>query len=231
MLDLTLKLRSIVLLSVLSSFLVSVACSSGSGGREPSSTAAGTAAAETSATPLPTQVPAPTVVGDHVISTGVGYEADIPNGWHLRANILSSETYRGDAYFQPEGSAPDPARPPANIAVGCQLQQGDRSLDQAVGDDVETLTKLRRENVRTADHGPVGSLPARQVDYVFRITPPIGPSGTPTPEAGPEIVLERRDVVFVSAHCVWTVTLSASIGALQQNVPILEQFLAGFRIR
>src|SRR5437870_2100151 len=86
--------RGLPLIALAVLTLLLAACGSSGGG----STA--TPAALTPAPNAPTAVPTPLVSGTHVNSTGVGYEADIPAGWHLRANILTSPTFRGDAYFK-----------------------------------------------------------------------------------------------------------------------------------
>ena len=219
------------LLTAATLIALSAACGSGSG-KDRTATASPVNVEPTAdLASAPTPVPAPIVNGSHVDSDGVGYEASVPSGWHLRANVLSSDTYRGDAYFAPDNPTPDPARPPANITVGCQAQQGGVTLDQVVQDDVEALTSLRRENVRVSDHAPVASLPARQVDYIFRLTAPEVPEGAPTPLAGPNIVLERRDVLFVSNTCVWSVTLGAPVGALKENTAVLEELLTAFKVK
>jgi hypothetical protein len=52
----------------------------------------------------------------------------------------------------------------------------------------------------------------------------------PTPAADqPNIVLDKRDVVFLSDACIWTVSLSAPQGTINAESPVFEEFLSGFK--
>ena len=180
----------------------------------------------------PTAVPTPLVTGSHVNSTGVGYEADIPSGWHLRSNILTSETFRGDAYFKDQPGTPDPTKGQTNISIGCQPKTPESgSLDDEVATEVRGLQQLKRENIRTTDHAPVAGRPVKQIDFVYRLNAsgptPVPP--TPAP-ASFDIVLDQRLIVLLSDSCVWKVNLSAPIGTLDPEVPVLDAFLASVNL-
>jgi hypothetical protein len=174
-------------------------------------------------TPLP-PIPTPKVIDGRVNSHGVGYEATIPQGWSLRANILQASDYRGDAYFK-EVDSTDPAAPPPNISVGCRpILASPGSIDEVTETQVSALEGLRRENIETSIHDRVAGHEARQIDYVFRLS---NVAVTPTP-GQPDIVLDKRDVMFVSEACVWTISLSAPSGTIEQETPVLEAFLESF---
>jgi hypothetical protein len=214
------------LIAIALSALLVAACGSSGG------TKTATPIALTPAPNAPTAVPTPLVSGSHVNSTGVGYEADIPSGWHLRPNIITSETFRGDAYFKDEPGTPDPTKGQTNISIGCQPKtEGAESLDDEIAAELKGLQQLKRENIRTTDHAPVGGRPAKQIDFVYRLTSsaptPVPP--TPAPPAF-EIVLDQRLIVLVSDACAWKINLSAPVGTLDPEVPVLEAFLASVKL-
>ena len=191
-----------------------------------------TPAAVTPAPNAPTAVPTPLVSGSHVNSTGVGYEADIPSGWHLRPNILTSETFRGDAYFKDQPGTPDPTKGQTNISIGCASKAAETgSLDDELAAELKGLQQLKRENIRTSDHPPVAGRPAKEIDFVYRLTAS-GPTPVPPTPAPPssEIVLDQRLIVLVSDSCVWKINLSAPTGTLDPEAPVLEAFLASVKL-
>jgi hypothetical protein len=206
--------------------LLVAACGS-SGGAKTS-----TPAAITPAPNAPTAVPTPLVTGSHVNSTGVGYEGDIPAGWHLRPNILTSPTFRGDAYFKDVPGTPDPTKGQTNFSIGCQPKTPETgSLDDEIAAELTGLQQLKRENIRTSDHAPIAGKAAKQVDFVYRL-PTSGPTPVPPSPAASasEIVLDQRLIVLVSDSCVWKVNLSAPVGTLDPEVPVLEAFLASVKL-
>jgi hypothetical protein len=94
-----------------------------------------------------------------------------------------------------------------------------------LADQVETLTALRRQNLATAARAPVDGYEARVMTYLFSLS---AVSGTPPP--GGDLVLDKHDVIFLSQACVWTISLSAPEGTIEAALPVLEEFLAGFRV-
>ena len=93
------------------------------------------------------------------------------------------------------------------------------------------MQQLKRENIRMSDHAPVAGRPAKQIDFVYRLTAsgPTPVSSTPSSPSS-EIVLDQRLIVLVSDSCVWKVNLSAPIGTLDPQVPVLETFLASLKL-
>jgi len=218
--------RGLPLVALATLTLLFAACGSSDG------TKTATPVALTPVPNAPTAVPTPLVSGSHVNSTGVGYEADIPAGWHLRPNVLTSETFRGDAYFKDEPGTPDPTKGQMNISIGCQPKTTDTgSLDDEIAAELKGLQQLKRENIRTSDHAPVAGRAAKQIDFVYRLT---ASDRTPVPStpASPsfEIVLDQRLIVLVSDSCVWKVNLSAPMGTLDPEAPVLEAFLASVKL-
>jgi hypothetical protein len=170
-------------------------------------------------------------VDGRVKSLGVGYEAIIPPGWRLRPNILTSPDYRGDAYFKPDTATPDPDRQAPNIAVGCgPILASPGTLDEVVDAQAEALEGLKREDIRARPRMPIDGREARQIEYVFRLSSLAATPVPPTPAADqPHIVLDKRDVVFLSDGCIWTVSLSAPQGTIDAESPVFEQFLSSFK--
>jgi len=169
----------------------------------------------------PTVAPTPVVTGDRVNSTAVGYEATIPSGWRLRPNILASTSFRGDAYFKPSPSpTPPPDTPQTNIAIGCEpITEPAEDLQSEVDTRVQVLNRLGRTNLVTADHAAVDGLESKQIDYTYVVK-----------SDATEFAIDSREVFFLSEGCQWTVTLSAPAGELDQDIPVLEQFLASVSV-
>jgi hypothetical protein len=218
--------RGLPLIALAVLTLVLAACGSSGGAKTT------TPLAPTPAPNAPTPVPTPLVTGSHVNSTGVGYEADIPAGWHLVPNIITSPTFRGDAYFKDQQGTPDPTKGQTNVSIGCQPKTAETgTLDDEVAAELKGLRQLKRENIRTSDHAPVAGRSAKQIDFVYRLNAsgptPVPP--TPVPPAS-AIVLDQRLIVFVADSCVWKVTLSAPAGTLDPEVPVLEAFLASLKL-
>ncbi len=205
---------------------LAIACGGGSGGDSKTSTPEPAAT-----TAPPTAVPTPLVSGSHVNSIGVGYEADIPSGWHLRPNVITSSSFRGDAYFKDEQNPANPDQPQTNIAIGCQPKMPDTgTLDDQLALEVKGLQQLKRENIRTADHAPVSGLPAKQIDFVYRLTSTPPTPVPPTPAAAPvNIVLDQRQILVLSEGCVWKITLSTPVGAIDSEATVFETVEPGLR--
>ena len=218
--------RSWLLAAGLVLAIASVAC----GGGSSKSKATPTDAVPTEA-PQPTAVPTPVVTGSHVNGTvGIGYEADIPAGWHLRPNVVTAPNFKVDGFFK---TNPDPAKPDApqiSIAVGCEPPDSPPdALDAVLEKKVSALKQLRRENITSATHAAVDGRPAGQVDYIFKLR-----AGTPVPNQPPaptNISLTRREVIFVSDACIWSVALSVPNAPLGDDSGVLEQFLTTFKVR
>ena len=204
---------------------VAIACGSSGGAKTSTPEPAATTVA-------PTAVPTPLVSGTHVNSTGVGYEADTPPGWHLRANVITSSSFRGDAYFKDEAGVPDPNRAQTNIGIGCQPKTDETgTLDDEVALEVMGLKQLKRENIRTSDHGPVSGKPAKQIDFVYRLTATPPTPVPPTPASAPiSIVLDQRQIIVVSDSCVWKITLSTPAGAIDAEAAVFESFLGSLKL-
>jgi hypothetical protein len=204
----------------------------GCGGSSSSNTSTPTASVE-AATEVPqaTAVPTPVVTGSHVNSSiGIGYEADIPAGWHLRPNVIIAPNVKVDGYFK---SNPDPANPDApqvSIAVGCEPPESPpAALDVVLDEKVKALNQLKREDVKTAQHAAVDGRPAWQIDYIYRLR-----EGTPVPNQPPaptNIALTRREIVFLSDACIWTVALSVPNAPVGDDGDTLERFLMTVKVR
>lgn len=207
--------------------LFGVACSGGGSSKK---TAIATEAVATEA-PQPTAVPTPVVSGSHVnAAIGIGYEAEIPAGWHLRPNVVTAPNFKVDGYFK---TNPDPANPNApqiSIAVGCEPPDSPPdSFDVVLSKKLDALKKLRREEIKSEPHVAVDGHQASQVDYIFRLR-----EGTPVPDQPPaakNLALSRREIVFVSNACIWSVALSVPNGPLADDAGVLEQFLTALRVR
>jgi hypothetical protein len=77
----------------------------------------------------------------------------------------------------------------------------------------------------------VAGRPAKQIDFVYRLAASGSTPVPPTPAApASEIVLDQRLIVLVSDRCVWKVTLSAPVGTLDPEVPVLESFLGSVNV-
>lgn len=214
-------LKMLCLAGVLGS-LLTIACRSDHDGTNVAPTASpAIPSITTTAVPAPST---PIVAGSNVRSEGVGYEALIPPGWHIKPNVLTSTDYRGDAYFKDGTSSP--SAPAPNIAVGCRpTSDSTHAVDDVIADQVEALKALRRENIATATRAPVDGHDAREISYVFRLS-----AVSSTPLAGDDdIVLDKEDVVFVTSMCIWTISLSAPQGMIATESPVLEEFLTTFK--
>ncbi len=206
--------------------IASVAC--GGGSSKSKATPTDTVPTEV---PQPTAVPTPVVTGSHVNGTvGIGYEADIPSGWHLRPNVVTAPNFKVDGFFK---TNPDPAKPDApqiSIAVGCEPPDSPPdALDVVLDKKVKALTQLRREDIKSESHAAVDGHPASQVDYIFRLR-----QGTPVPDQPPtakNLALSRREIVFISDACIWSVALSVPNGPLGEDAGVLEQFLTTLKVR
>ncbi len=181
--------------------------------------------------PQPTAVPTPVVTGSHVNSSvGIGYEGDIPAGWHLRPNVVTAPNFKVDGYFKTDPDPANPNAPQISIAVGCEPPDSPPdTLDIVLEKKVKTLTQLRRENVTSGPHASVDGRPASQVDYIFRLR-----EGTPVPDqppAGRNLGISRREVIFVSDACIWSVALSVPNGPLGDDAAVLDQFLTTLKVR
>lgn len=175
-----------------------------------------------------TPVPTPIVNGNHLNSTGVGYEADMPAGWRLNANILTSTDFRGDAFFKPTDGTPDPNRAQVNITVGCEPPSG-QDLAAVLAQKVAVLRQLGRTNLQSSDRAKVDGRDAKQIDYTFRAN--TQPTPIPPATAAPQtqIVVDRRDVIFLSQSCTWTISLSTPGGEIADNARTFDDFLSSFR--
>lgn len=179
---------------------------------------------------LPTALPTPMVTGSRVRSTAVGYEADIPAGWRLSPNVISSGSFRADAFFKPDASNGTDPTTSVNIAVGCEpLSESPGDLETELSAKLDVLKKLGRENIRTSDRAPVDGRPAKQIDYTQRLTVPTPSPGTPT-TLPPELVFDRRQVFFTSASCRWSVELAAPAGMLEADGPVLEALVSSMKL-
>lgn len=201
--------------------IAAAACGGGGGGDN----TATPDAAGSPPPPAPTRVPLPTVTGDRVTSNGIGYEASIPNGWRLSASFIQSPEIKGDAYFLNEVNTPTPERGTVNIAVTCEILEGERTLDDEIKEQQEALELLRRENIRLTDHAAVAGNPAKQFDYVFRLR---SNDGTPEATPLPAVVRDERAILFLTQGCIWKITLSTPVGEIDQYAPVLDAFLASF---
>lgn len=208
--------------------VLAAGCGGGSSPETSTATASVEAATEV---PQPTPVPSPVVTGSHVNSTvGIGYEADIPAGWHLRPNVITAPNFKVDGYFK---SNPDPANPDApqiNIAVGCEPPESPPdSLAIALDKKVKALNQLKREDVKTVEHAAVDGRPAWQIDYIYRLR-----EGTPVPGQPPppkNLALTRREIVFLSDACIWSVALSVPNAPVGDDGDALERFLTTVKVR
>ena len=206
--------------------IAGVAC----GGGSSKSKATPTDAVPTEA-PQPTAVPTPVVTGSHVNGTvGIGYEADVPAGWHLRPNVVTAPNFKVDGFFK---TNPDPANPDAaqvSIAVGCEPPDTPPDALAAVLErKVSALTQLKREDITSTTHTAVDGHPAGQVDYIFKLR-----AGTPVPNQPParaNLSLSRREIIFVSDACIWSVALSVPNAPLGDDAGVLEQFLTTLKVR
>jgi hypothetical protein len=204
-----------------------IACSGGGSGKK---TATPADVVPTQA-PEPSPVPTAVLTGSHVNSTtGIGYEADVPPGWNLRPNVITAPNVKVDGYFK---TNPDPANPDAaqvSIAVGCEPPDSPADALQAVLDKkVSALTQLKREGITSTTHAAVDGRPAGQIDYIFNLR-----AGTPVPNQPPapkNLSLSRREVIFVSDGCIWSVALSVPNAPLGDDAAVLEQFLTTLKVR
>ena len=215
-----------VVLVILAAILGSACGSSGGNSATP------TPAAQNTAPSAPTAVPTPLVFGAHVNSAGVGYEADIPPGWHLRPNIITSQTFRGDAYFKDEPGTPDPNKGATNVSVGCAPKTPDTgTLEDELALELKGLQQLKRENIRSGDHPDVAGKAAKQIDFVYRLNTAAPTPIPPTPPGPPiSIALDQRLIVVMSDACVWKITLSTPVGGIDSEVPVLEKFLESLKL-
>ena len=184
---------------------------------------------------VPTPLPTGIITDGGVSSPSVGYEATAPAGWRVQFNNVTARGVRGDTYFKPGAATPDPARAQVNISVTCEIieeapEPVPQTVDEVLEQKVAILRQLRREDIRTGTNTPVDGREARQAEYVFRLAHVVPTPIAPTP-ALPEsqIVIDRRDIFFLSDGCVWIVSLVAPRGELGADAATLEAFLASFR--
>ena len=130
--------------------ITGVACGGGGSGKK---TATPTEAVPTEA-PQPTAVPTPVVTGSHVnASLGIGYEADIPAGWHLRPNVVTAPNIKVDGYFKTDPDPAKPDEPQISIAVSCEPPDvPPDTLETVLQRKVSALTQLRREDITSTTH-------------------------------------------------------------------------------
>lgn len=201
---------------VVAAVILAAGCGSGA------SDDAATPGSPTASVEAPTPIPNPTVTGDRVQSN-TGYEARIPSGWRLVPNIVGGGL-RGDAYFEGLQASDPNEPPPAGLTIVCTPVDSSTptELDTIVDEKVEALKSLRREDVTAATRADVGGRAAAQIDYIFRYG---GAQQTPAARA---VNQSRRDVVFATERCIWSVTLATPEGKLDAYVDVLEAFLRSF---
>lgn len=156
-----------------------------------------------------TAEPTPIIIDGQFEAPAKGYAVQVPDGWTVHPNFLPSP-FATDAFFAPSGG--DGVRP--NIAVVCEQLLEGTTLSEHFG--VKTEIVRRIANVEP-------DVSSRQVAGLEALVARYGREDADPP-------LHKTEVVFISEGCGWSVSLTVPLGREAEYEPVLEDFLASFRL-
>jgi hypothetical protein len=159
-----------------------------------------------------TPFPAPTVTGTHLEYPSKGYAVDFPDGWKVSSNAVRADSLTADIFFAPN----EIAGVQPSISVSREDLSADISAQQTYVDTkVRTAQGLGGQNLQVTSGSSVAGREASVISYA-RVLNGVG--------------LEKRDVVFVDDGHGWVITLTTPAGQSTTYYPLLDQFLASFKL-
>jgi hypothetical protein len=203
--------------------IAAAACGGGDGDTPKTFTPIVPTASNGNVTPFPT----PLLNGD-VITSKKGYTATLPEGWHVRANLVQTADASVDAFFEP---LPDPsAQVQANISVNCVVIKDPNPLQRIEALKTNTARQgLNKEIV--VSQRQISGVTAEVLSYRFESQQgqqaQVDPNGTPAPQTP---FLDKSDYLFSDKNCDWTITTTTLAGERAKYQPVFDAFHDSFKL-
>jgi hypothetical protein len=173
-----------------------------------------------------TPFPTPLLNGD-VITSKKGYTATLPEGWHVRANLVQTVDASVDAFFEPLAEG---AQVQANISVNCIVIKAKDPRERIDAQKTNTVRQGLNKDIQVSQR-EVSGLTAEVLSYRFESQQgrqaQVDANGTPIP---PTPFLDKSDYLFSDDHRDWTITTTTLAGERAKYQPVFDAFLDSFKL-
>ena len=173
-----------------------------------------------------TPFPTPLLAGN-VITSKKGYTATLPDGWHVRANLVQTADASVDAFFEPLAEG---AQVQANISVNCIVIKAADPRERIDAMKTNTVRQGLNKDIQVSQR-QISGMTAEVLSYRFESQQgsqaQVGANGTPVPSTP---FLDKSDYLFSDNHCDWTLTTTTLAGERAKYQPVFDAFLDSFKL-
>jgi hypothetical protein len=173
-----------------------------------------------------TPFPTPLLNGD-VITSKKGYTATLPDGWHVRANLVQTVDASVDAFFEPLAEG---AQVQANISVNFIVIKAKVPRERIDAMKTNTVRQGLNKDIQVSQR-QISGMTAEVLSYRFESQQgqqdAVNAAGTPTPKTP---FLDKSDYLFSDDHCDWTITTTTLAGERAKYQPVFDAFLDSFKL-
>ncbi len=156
----------------------------------------------------------PQITGDQIVSTGKGYSATMPTGWHFKPNQIQTLDASLDAIFEPLLPG---ANVQANIAINCIVIKVATVPERIQNVKTTTAREGVNKNIQVSQ-SKVSGIDATVLTYDFR---------SPTQSTPP---LDKQEFFFSNNKCDWTISTTTAAGDRPKYQAQFDAFVASFKL-